>query len=154
VSNPNPASPVIVFGVSGSGTRLSAFERDGIHVSVRPTDEDDNEKAFEVACALSRAWQTIFDLQAKVTEQATELDALRARLPAAKAARLLGRGCVRFRDGQLFLLNKRAGGWAEFAVACDGWDELFRRYNVAVVEHGADVFGPWWEVENVRAVRS
>lgn len=146
-------SGVTTFGTSGIGTRMSSFDHDGIRVSVQPVLHEDNEKAFDLACALSRAWSTIFDLRAKIADQATVIELMRAKMPSHPPARLLGRGCVRFRDGHLYLLNKREGGWAEFAVACVSWDDLFRRYNVAVVEHGSDEFGPWWEVENAKGGR-
>ena len=70
---------------------------------------------------------------------------LRAQVPPPAPCRTLGRGCVRFdAHGKVWLLDSAAKGWAAFGLVFGSWDELFRRYDVRVVEHGADATGPYW----------
>lgn len=82
-----------------------------------------------------------------------EVQRLRAEVPPRKPVRLLGPGCVRFRDGELWLLNKRETGWGSFGLQLTGWDDLFRRFNAVVVGHGSDAFGEFWTVDAPKEVR-
>lgn len=81
-----------------------------------------------------------------------ELAAARAKVPAVPA-RIMSTGTVRFMNGELWLLNRRESGWSSFGIRVGSWDELFRRFNVAVTDHGTDEHGAWWSVENVKADR-
>jgi hypothetical protein len=123
---------------TGNNGRRRMIKLNGISVYIEPNEDDSASRAL--AESLLAAPDVIRDLQ-------TENLALRARVPPKTPARLLGPGCVRMRDG-LWLLNKRAGGWASWGVRLDGWDDLFRRYNVLVTGHGEDEHGMWWEVSN------
>jgi hypothetical protein len=78
----------------------------------------------------------------------TEIAKLRAQVTPPPPSMLLGRGYVRFaRDGSLWALNRRERCFGEFGWRFTSWDELFRRLDVKVVEHGGDEHGPWWAIE-------
>lgn len=82
-------------------------------------------------------------------QQRLELERTRALVPPKAPLRIFGRGFVRFdADKSLWLLGKREAGWSAFGFRLDSWDDLFRRYDVRVVECGADEHGSWWAVEN------
>lgn len=115
-----------------------SFEIDGVTVLVR--GHSDDERGSAVAEFLASAPRVVETLRAEVQR-------LRVAVPPADPVRLLGPGCVRFRDGKLWLLNRAEDGWSSFGVQLKGWDDLFRRFNVAVVEHGRDAFGDFWIVD-------
>jgi hypothetical protein len=69
--------------------------------------------------------------------------ARRAR-SAARAASRARTGCVRFCGTELWLLNRREGGWSAWGVLCDGWDDLFRRFAVTITEHSTNEYGAYW----------
>lgn len=76
---------------------------------------------------------------------------LRAKLPPREPARLLGTGCVRqdpTTPAVLWLLNSAAEGWSAFGFRLDGWDELFRRFDVKVDAPARDAHGQYWLVTN------
>jgi hypothetical protein len=157
IPTPPPVPEVITFGPDSGGRRACQFDHDGLVVQVRPTDSEANERAFDYACGLARVARSLADarahidqLKARVAKQDAELAALRLRVQP-DPVRLLGAGCIRFRDGELWLLNRRQEGWSSFGIRCDGWDDLFRRYNVHVTSTGSDMWGEWWEVENFDA---
>lgn len=138
-----------MFAGDGGGRRQSAFSINGLRISVTPSDDEDNERAFEYACELSRHDASIADLCATVQDQANEIVSLKLKLPGRRKVRLLGRGFVRFDDwGTLWLLNRQDRGFGEWGISFEDWDVLFRRYDVRVVEHGSDAHGMWWAVEN------
>lgn len=122
---------------SSNGGRRRAFEIDGVTIYVEPHEDD--ERGRTVAEMLAKAPANLSMLRANVQR-------LRAEVPPREPVRLLGPGCVRFRDGKLWLLNNAADGWSAFGVQLASWDELFRRFNASVIGHGVDGFGDFWEV--------
>lgn len=134
---------ITTYGVPGpSGGRRRSFVLDGVEVTVG--DHEDDEHGKLIAEFLAGANDQVDRLAAENRE-------LRASTPPANAARLLGPGVVRFRESELWLLNSAERGWASFGVRCDGWDDLFRRYDVRVTKSGSDETGDFWVVENNRA---
>lgn len=86
---------------------------------------------------------TIADLRGKITEQ------------KAEPARIMGEGCVRFSTtGELWILNRREGGFSSFGFRCESWDELFRRFDVRVTSSGTDEHGAYWTVVSTKGPRS
>ena len=147
------ATPAVTtFGAAGEGGRLSSFAWRGLQVTVRDVSEQTTERAFEHASRLARAPRDLREMRATIERLRDELLVERAKVRVSEAApaRLLGVGCVRFRGPGLWLLNRQAEGWAAFGIRLDGWDELFRRFNVRVVDHGTDECGPWWAVDNCK----
>ena len=135
---------VTMFAADGAGRRQSSFHLNGIKVSVSPeVDGDRNEEAFQMACRLSMADVRIATLERQLAEAKAQIVDQNRR-----PARLLGTGYVRFCNGELWILNRRERGFGEFGYRCDDWDDLFRRFNVHVSDHGEDEHGPWWAVEN------
>lgn len=141
-----------------SGTRNVGFTRDGLSVLVSPTHEEQNERAEELARLLAQEIEGLARLAdriaaAEARAEKSERDHLRtlAKVPPARPARLMGPGFVRFdpTHGVPWLLGQREKGWASFGVMLDSWDDLFRRYDVRVTEHGTDEHGAWWRVENI-----
>jgi len=130
---------------------MSAFDIDGLRVTVTPSVGGDlNEAAFELACRLSTHDRRVAELEAEVTHLKAERDALKAEIKPPKPSRLLGTGYVRFCGKRMWLLNRRDRGFGEFGYWFESWDELFRHFDVRVVDHGQDEHGPWWSVEPAR----
>jgi len=133
---------------NGDGRRNSGYRTadNRFSVLVTPSDGADNEAGFDLATRLS-----VSDAVAeRLRDEATSL---RGKIVAQKAepARIMGKGCVRFTTtGELWILNRREGGFASFGFRCDSWDELFRRWDVRVTEHGTDEHGAYWTVESMR----
>lgn len=155
------------YGRQANGARTARFYVQGdsgevqVQVQVLHHSEDMNERVLEVARAMAdaaamleraeRAEKALARVERLLELQEAETRSARARLPPARPARLFGPGFVRFDSaGQLWILSRREDGWASFGVVCDGWDDLFRRYDVKVTSHGADKDGPWWCVENTK----
>lgn len=146
----------------GSGARQ--FEVDGISVLVgqtsgatrlEPGSDEDKRVALvaQALCLSGKAFeaheQLVADLHRRLGDALREVDRVRALVPPKVPARIMATGCVRFDErGGLWLLSKRETGWAAFGVWVSDWDNLFRRYNVRVTDHGTDATGPWWAVEN------
>ena len=86
------------------------------------------------------------DLVAKIHRLEDQLNEHRARHPE-KPARVLGPLCVRMQNGELWALNKRETGWSSSGFLVGSWDELFRRWDVIVTEHGVDKHGAYWMCE-------
>ena len=122
---------------ASNGGRRRSFELDGVTVYVEPHDDDERGRA--VAEMLAGAPAALSALRADVQR-------LSSQVPPRTPVRLLGPGCVRFRNGELWLLNKQETGWASFGLQLDGWDDLFRRFNAIVVDQGRDAFGDFWIV--------
>ena len=116
--------------------RQRSFMLDGVSVTIGAHEDDDRGKA--VAVFLADARETTERLRAEVQK-------LRALVPD-DSARLLGPGCVRMRDGKIWLLNRADSGWASWGVQCSSWDDLFRRFNVIVTEKRTDSTGEFWVV--------
>ncbi len=157
---PSAGNPLVhEFPIQASGNRIRTFDVGNIRVSVEADREhDDRAKALAsalVSHALGVEWRWTAlenerDHAVKSAEIARDkmLDA-QAKLPPPSPVRLLGVGTVRFDEqGRMWLMNKRETGWGSFAVPVADWDDLFRRYNVRVTEHGVDSAGAWWSVEN------
>jgi hypothetical protein len=126
----------------------------GARVSVDHGEDDSAVEAAanQIADLSSKAAglvDTIATLQDALERQRLELERTRALVPPKAPIRIFDRGFVRFdADKTLWLLGKRETGWASFGFRLDSWDDLFRRYDVRVVECGADEHGSWWAVEN------
>lgn len=151
------------YGPKANGARTARFHVSGdsgeVEVQVLHYSEDMNERVLEVARAMAdaaatleraeRAERALLRVEKLLELQEAKTRSMREKLPPAKPARLFGPGFVRFdAAGQLWILSRREDGWASFGVMCDGWDDVFRRYDVRVTSHGADDCGPWWCVEN------
>lgn len=83
-------------------------------------------------------------LDAKAAKE--EAARLRADVPPKAPTRILGAGCLREDpNGRgLWLLSKPDTGWSAFGIRLDGWDDLFRRYDVVVGAPSTDAAGQWW----------
>lgn len=151
------------FSIRPSGGRSWAFAVRGVEVVITSPDEDGDVYAAELAKAL-HAEAHGYEAMVTVWEQCALLADGRARkaedtlrvaldkIPPPQPVSLLGHGCVRFAStGELWLLNKREDGFASFGVRLNGWDDLFRRYNVRITEHGTDRCGEWWTAEPIKA---
>lgn len=115
-------------------------------------DVDDN-KARELAMVLSDTAPLLASLHKQLVQREQEIAVLKMQVPPKQPLRLLGPGCVRMRDGVVWLLGHRTKGWAAWGIRLDGWDDLFRRYNVIVTEHGTGAHGDYWTVTNAPEVR-
>ena len=140
---------VTTFGGGAAGFSASGFE-----VLVRGICSNDGAPEFardlsEHAAAIQRMQAQIEALRAQNMKLTAENHALRAKVPAVPA-RILATGTVRFDGRDLWLMSRRETGWGSFGLRVGSWDELFRRFNVAVTEHGTDEHGAWWSVENVK----
>lgn len=138
--------------MAGGGHRR-AFDVGACRVLVEPSDDASDDAAGALAEALagdSARWE---DLRGRFTGVVAENEMLKARIaklemlvPPKQPQRLLAPGYVRFTGGAMWLLGKRETGFAAWGVRLDGWDELFRRYDVKVTACGEDEHGQWWEV--------
>jgi len=139
--------PVVEYAFLPGGSRRRSMTIDGITVMIEPHVDD---------VAARRLAEELHGYRAAVTEMAAELADLRRRVPPARRNRLFGAATVRFLNGKVFLLNKREGktseGFGEFGFEFDGWDSLFRAWDVVVTDHGQDKHGCWWEVQNAVGV--
>lgn len=147
----NEVPEVHTYGVANSGSRASQFTAGDLIVLVRGRGGDLTEEAFNFACELARARSVLATEQDRSAQLMVDLAAAKAKIPPKRGASLMGRGYVRFVSGALWVLNNRERGLGEFGFRFPGWDELFRTYNVCVVEHGTDEHGEWWAVENFPA---
>lgn len=147
------------FKVQANGSRIRTFDLGDIKISIE-ADREHDERAKVLAESLrahalgeSFRWSALENERDHAVKSAHKDRELRlaaeAKIAPPKPVRLLGVGTVRFDDkGRLYLMNKRESGWGSFALWIDGWDDLFRRYNVKVTGHGVDEAGAWWSVEN------
>lgn len=139
------ARPITAFAQKGDGRRNRSFEIDGCTVLVTPGNATD-EEAAAVTERLADLDEQLLLARAAYTGANAALGVALSQIPPKRPARMLGPGCVRFLNGRLFLLNRRERGFGEFGVECDGWDDLFRRFDLKVTTHGEDKHGAWWEV--------
>lgn len=148
-------SDITEFAPQADGTRLRSFTVDGVRVMFQAPDRERDLAATALAASLHgaargvvRRWHALESRCSAAEQRAVvaeaEADRLRALVPPPAPQRLIGPGCVRFRGAELWLLNKREGGWAAWGVRCVGWDDLFRRYAVTITEHGTDEHGAYW----------
>jgi hypothetical protein len=128
---------------------MSSFKVDGLTVRVVGSGAESTEASFALASELARSRRVIDEQRTQNTRLAEELAEARAKIPPYRGTKLLGVGCVRFQRGVPYLMSRRSTGWASFAVPCADWDDLFRRYDVRVTNHGQDKHGLWWEVESI-----
>lgn len=158
------ASDVHEFRQQADGSRIRTFDLGDIKVSVESTLESDARAKVLAESLRAHALGETFrwsalenerDHAVKSAHKDRELRlAAEAKIAPPQPVRLMGVGCVRFdSEGRLYLCSSREKGWAAFAIWLDGWDELFRRYDVRVTAHGQDEHGLWWSVENT-ATRS
>lgn len=140
---------------NGHGPRMRALTwHNGARISIDHTEDDTacEEAANQIADLHGKAAglvDTITTLQDSLERQRLELERTRALVPPKAPLRIFGRGFVRFdADKTLWLLSKRETGWSAFGFRQASWDDLFRRYDVRVVECGTDEHGAWWAVES------
>lgn len=142
------------------GPNLHALERAGLFERGPSAVEgwritDDGEFWLAVADKAARELAALRVQRADLHRQCEALRArvskLEAQVPPERPAQLFGLGCVRFCRGELWLLNGREKGFARSGFLLASWDELFRRFNVRVTDHGTDEHGPWWAVEPIGA---
>ena len=153
---------VTQYGPDNNQTRAASFRAaEDIEVVVRSWNSDNNDRVLTMARELCEATAAIKAMRAEVHRLNIELATAKSNVPPAVPARLMGPACIRFdSNGALWMLNRKTDnegrplpskGFGEFGFRFDGgWDELFRNFNVRVTEHGADVHGPFWIVENIR----
>lgn len=99
---------------------------------------------------LADAPALILSLRRRIEDLEKMLVDAQYKLPPEKPAAIIGVGCIRegsrARDGNpsLYLLNRSEGGWSNFGVRVDGWDDLFRRWDIRVGAPQTDETGQWW----------
>lgn len=148
------AGDVRYYGAGADGLRAARVEwPNGCEVQVRAitSQADIDAAADEIAAAAKQRMPWIAEairLRDEIARLRGELAAARAEIPPATPVRVGRGGCVRFAaDGRLWLLACPEKGWSAWGVPCAGWDDLFRRYNVRVTEHGTDSHGAFWRIE-------
>jgi len=154
-----PVPEMTVWMELPGGGRNRSFHVDDCEVRVSSRDRDHDARAAQLTNELAAAavgitgrWAALEAERNGALRRVGELARENARLlecvPPPQPARLLGPGCVRFSSsGELWLLNKREGGWSSWGVRLDGWDDLFRRYAAVITEHGVDEHGAYWIAE-------
>ena len=147
------AYEVTQYAPHASGQRTAEFTTaDGFKIQISHSDEDRNDDVLVAARQLADVDRVLRQLLRDNTRLKAEAlvlrETVRTKVPPTRPARLLGPGCVRFTErGELWVLNKRETGWSSFGYVVDGWDDLFRRFDVRVTSHGADEHGAYWIVE-------
>jgi hypothetical protein len=155
---------------AGGGRTIGFSPSDGVRVLVEPQSSEHNPDAVRFAMASYDTATTIAGyelrlaalkrenkaLEDSVRQARNERDLARSALPPPAPARLaFGPGYVRFTDnGEIWLLGSREKGWSAFGFRFASWDELFRRWDGRVTEHGTDEHGAWWKVESPAVVGS
>lgn len=140
--NTSPSFEVHAYMPLANGTRnygIDGFDRASVLVS--------GERSAEVAAEIAGAPVALAGARARVAELELALAAARAAQPPKRPIALLGEGCIRQdpRDPQvLWILNQASTGWASFGFRLEGWDDLFRRYDVIVGAPQVDEHGQWW----------
>lgn len=143
------------YGENPRGSRNVGFRVGNCDVLIQPDGAEDNEQAMNLAGVFAALPEFIERAEGEARELRDRIARLEQKVPPVRPGLLMGRGYVRFTDsGQIWLLNNREKGWGHFGFRIDDWDDLFRRWNVRVVEHGTDEHGPWWAVENCAATET
>lgn len=142
------------FDVGKFKMSVDHFDRDGAKATAFAHDLLDSGGAMvrrdnEIAALRTQMAEAKIAHENAVRVLQMRVAALRAQIPEVPA-RILSTGTVRFLNGEIWLLSKRETGWSSFGVRVGSWDELFRRFNVVVTEHGTDKHGAWWSVENAK----
>ncbi len=162
-------TPVITtYGLSLTGDtygqKSSSFDAPGCRVLITPTGDTTTEDARRFAALLAGHSEEIEaqqadaqvatrSLLAEIARLKAALASAQAMIPPSRPASMFGRGFVRFSSaGELWALGRRERGFGEFGFRFDGWDDLFRRLDVVVVESGRDEHGDWWAIENRAAI--
>jgi hypothetical protein len=99
--------------------------------------------------ALVASQDEAYALRARVSEIETELARAKAAIPPKEPLKLMGTAAIRPGTGGagLWVLNKPEEGWASFGFFVDGWNDLFRRFDVVVGEPVTDAAGQYWPAE-------
>lgn len=116
------------------------------------------ERAAEVAvqiiegvggASLVAAQDEAYALRARVSELQAELARAKAAIPPKEPLKIMGTAAIRQGAGGagLWVLNKPEEGWASFGFFVDGWNDLFRRFDVVVGEPVTDAAGQYWPAE-------
>lgn len=134
------------FAASGDGRRAMRVDWGSVTCLVQST-VDGPEIPEHEASDIARAPIVIVGLLALVAELEVEVARLRVKLPPDKPVALLATGCVRQQDGALYLLHRPDRGFGEWGVRLEGWDDLFRRYDVIVGDPRTDEHGQYWPVD-------
>lgn len=136
---------IVPFAPSGDGRRNVGVYWPGRTILVKAESEHD---PMEIAEWLAHLPEKLQLAEERIEQLETEAAELRSRVPPATPRRLMGVGCLRERDGKLWLLANSTKGWSAFGIMLDGWDDLFRRFDVVVNPPNQDEHGQWWPVEN------
>lgn len=111
------------------------------------------EVAEEIVAALSgeslvRSQDEAYSLRGRVSELERELARVKAAIPPKSPQKLMGTAAIRRgENGGLWVLNKPEEGWASFGFFVDGWDQLFRRFDLVVGDPVVDRTGQYWPAE-------
>lgn len=141
------AGEIVRYGMKiGSDTSFSVSWQNGVRVNLHG-----EERAAEIA--VTSLATAAMALDAALTALEIERDArarLLAAMPPKEPQRLIGTGgCVREdpKGRGLWLLNRAETGWASFGFRLDGWNDLFRRFDVVIGAPSTDEHGQWWPAE-------
>lgn len=140
------AANVVAWPTQSDGRRNVKIEWPAVGLSVMVTDTpsrtdgvvDAIAMAPSVAIQLGAARKRVAALQQQIDS-----------MPPREPERIFGTGCVREdRTGRgLWLLSSSEKGWSAFGFRLDGWDDLFRRFDVVIGAPRADENGQWWPAE-------
>lgn len=113
---------------------------------------DPETVAREIAARVagrSHLYVELRDVRAELEAVKADRDRALAALPPPAPAKLLGAGAVREdpHGRGLWLLSNAHAGWSAFGFRLDGWDDLFRRYDVRIGKPEIDSHGQWWPAE-------
>lgn len=96
---------------------------------------------------LARAPQLIRELELEVETLGKRLFDACGKIPPTKPRSIMGMGCIREAPGCLWLLNTAERGWSASGVRLEGWDDLFRRWDIVVGAPKTDETGQWWPAQ-------
>lgn len=135
---------IVAWPRQGDGTANAKVTWSLAGISAMVNDEPARARAAVQALAAAG----LDAMQARLRNREVEgrLERAEAALPPKEPARLLGVGCVREDPltSSLWLLACAEKGWAAFGYRLDGWDDLFRRFDVVVGVPRTDEHGQWW----------
>lgn len=148
---------ITTFGERPGGGRARQFSAGNVGVLITPMNEDHDDEArvlaenlFSATHGQVRHWLALERRARDASARAQTAEARTAELMALlrfSPTRMHGILTARFdRVGYLWLLNRREDGWASFGLCFASWDEVFRRFNCRVLDHGVDEAGCWWSV--------
>lgn len=108
------------------------------------TVDGDSTDAEGLARWIAEAPALVGELSQRLHAAEMALAEARAQIPPATRTRIMGEGCIRERDGWLWLLSNAEKGWSAFGFRFDGWDALFRAWDLEVGPPQQDALGQWW----------